>query len=384
MKNHMMTPGPTDVAAEVMLAGAMPQIHHRTPQFVKIYEEVHRLTGRVFKTTRPVWSISASGTGAMEAAVANLTYPGSRPIVIDSGWFGKRWTEISAAYGMTADVIEVPWGEAVDPGELEKRLVANPDCPAVFVQLVETATGGTQPVRELQEIVSATKTVLVVDAISGLGAEPCDTDAWRLDCVLTGAQKSLMIPPGLAFISVGPRCDAVIDKTTHPRFYFDLRKYKKGFEKLRHPFTPPTSLIQAQWKALQLLEAEGIDATVARHQRLARATRGAIEALGLELFAKSPGAVLTSVVSPNGLDSSLIVKKARDEYGLTIAGSQGPWQGKFFRIGHLGFCDDNDIILAVGAVERVLKELGVPITLGAGVARAQEILFDHKIRRNNS
>jgi serine---pyruvate transaminase len=374
MKNHMMTPGPTDVPGEVLLAEATPQIHHRTPQFQKVYEEVHTLIKHVFKTQKPVFSLCASGTGAMECAVANLTTPGSKPIVVDGGWFGKRWNDICVAYGLETDVITSEWGVAVDPAEVESRLKKNPACPAVFVQLSETSTGGIHPIKELQAICSKTDTLLVVDGISGLGAQTCETDAWGLDCVLTGAQKSLMIPPGLAYITVSDRAWTKIDASKHPRFYFDLRKAKKGYEKMDHPFTPPTSLLWGQLKALQILEAEGIDNTVARHARMADATRAAAVAMGLKLFAKDPGNVLTSVHSPEGLASGKLVKKARDEYGVTLAGAQGPWKDKFFRIGHLGYCDDNDVVLGIACLERVMNEMGVKIPFGSGVKAAQEVL----------
>lgn len=374
-----MTPGPCEVPGEVLLAEASPQIHHRTPQFRKAYEEVHRLIKLVFKTEQPVFSLSASGTGAMECAVANLTTPGSRPIVIDGGWFGKRWNDICKAYGLTADVITVEWGTAVDPAEVKRRLEANPDCPAVFCQLSETSTGALHPIEELQKIVSKTSAVLVVDAISGLAAQVCETDKWALDCVLTGSQKSLMIPPGLAYITVGARCWPKIEASKHPRFYFDLRKAKSGYDKMDHPFTPPTSLLWGQLKALQMLEKEGIDVTIARHARLADATRAAVKGMGLSLFAKNPGNVLTSVVMPEGQDSDKLVKKARDEYGVTLAGSQGPYKGKFFRIGHLGYVDDNDVIAAIACIERVMNEMGMKIPFGSGVAKAQEIFHQARM-----
>lgn len=381
LKNRMMTPGPCDVPGEVLLAEATPQIHHRTPQFQKVYEEVHRLIKLVFKTERPVFSLSASGTGAMECAVANLTTPGSKPIVINGGWFGKRWNDICKAYGLEADIIEVEWGVSVDVAEVKRRLDKNPDCPAVFVQLSETSTGGIHPIRELQEVVGKTNAVLVVDAISGLAAMPCETDAWNLDCVITGSQKSLMIPPGLAYITVNDRCWPKVEASKHPRFYFDLRKAKSGYEKMDHPFTPPTSLLWGQLRALQMLDKEGIDVTVARHARLADATRAAVKAMGLTIFAKNPGNVLTSVTMPEGHDSGKLVKKARDEYGVTLAGAQGPYKGKFFRIGHLGYVDDNDVITAIACVERVMNEMGIKIEFGSGVRAAQEVLHAARTKK---
>lgn len=378
MKKRLLSPGPCDVPPEVLLAGAAPQVHHRTPLFRNAYQRMLELIKPVFRTTRPVFPLCATGSGAMECAVANLTSPGERPIVVNGGWFGKRWNDICLAYGMETDVIEVPWGEAVDPAVVRTRLAANPAAPAVFVQLSETSTGAIHPIRELQDVCSATGALLVIDGISGVGAHECETDAWGLDCVLTGSQKSLMIPPGLAYITVADRAWERIERTRHPRFYFDLRKSRKGYEQMEHPFTPPTSLVQSQVKALELLAAEGLDVTIRRHARLAEATRRAARGMGLELFARAPGNVCTSIVMPQGLDSGVLVKKLRDEHGISIAGAQGPWKGKFFRIGHLGYVDDNDIVAVIGALERVLNEIGIRIPFGSGVAPALEYL--HAIR----
>ncbi len=378
VKNRMMTPGPTDVPAPVLLAGAAPQIHHRSPQFQAVYEEVLSLLGMVFRTARPVFPLLASGTGAMECCVANLAPAGSRPLVVNAGWFGKRWNDICLAHGLETDVVEAPWGTAVEPSAVEERLAANPDCPAVFVQLCETSTGAVHPVKELQAICSRTKALLVVDAISGLGADPCATDDWNLDCVIAGGQKSFMIPPGLSYVTVGERCWPAIESCANPRFYFDLRKYRDGHRKASHPFTPPTSLLRSQLEALRMIRSEGMDAVNVRHAKLAKATRAAMAALGLELFARTPGNALTPVVMPGGRDAGPLVKKARDEYGVTLAGAQGPYKGKFFRIGHLGYVDGNDIIAAVACVERVLDELGVPVKVGAGVTAAQESLIESR------
>lgn len=373
LKNRMMTPGPTDVPGEVLLAEATPQIHHRTPQFQAVYEEVHRLVKNVFQTTRPVLSLCASGTGAMETAFTNLVSPGDRPIYVDGGKFGERWGDLAKNFGIDIVRIEVPWGEAVDPARIASALKENPACPVVFLQLSETSTGAIHPVKVIQEIVARTNAVLVVDAISGLGAEPCETDAWGLDVVLTGAQKSLMIPPGLAYITLNEKAWRRVEVAKLPRFYFDLRIGKKAYAKMDHPWTPPTSLLWGQLKALQILEREGIHTTIARHARLAAATRAAVEAQGLRLFAaKAPGNILTSVHTPEGIDGEKLVKKMRDEYGVTIAGAQEPYKGKFFRIGHLGYCDDNDVILTLGALERCLAEMGMAVDFGKGVAAAQK------------
>lgn len=380
-KNRMMTPGPTEVPAEVLLAAASPQIHHRTGAFREVYADVCRLAGLVFATSRPVFPIGSSGSGAMECAIANLVPPGSRPLVIESGWFGKRWADICRAYGLSPVVLDIPWGQVVDPSSVARHLAADPACPAVLVQLCETSTGVIHPVQALQEICSPTNALLVVDAISGLGAEPCETDAWNLDCVLTGSQKALMTTPGLAFITVSERAWPRIEAEGHPRFYFDLRKYRKGFGSHDHPFTPPTAMLRAQRAALRLIADEGLPTMIARHARLARATRAAVEALGLKLFAASPGNVLTSVLMPEGHDSGAFVKLVRDAYGVTLAGAQGPYKGKFFRIGHLGCVDDNDIVAAIGAIERALNEIGVRVPLGAGVAAAQRVFLEARMKK---
>lgn len=383
-KNRMMTPGPTEVPTEVLLAAAAPQIHHRTEAFREVYAEVTRLAGVVFATARPVFPLGCSGSGAMECAIANLVPTGSRPLVVESGWFGKRWGDICRAYGIEPEILEVPWGEAVDPAAVAARLGRNSDCPAVLVQLCETSTGAVHPVQALQAICARTNALLLVDAVSGLGAERCATDEWNLDCVLTGSQKALMTTPGLGFITVSDRAWPRIEACTHPRFYFDLRKYRKGFPTHDHPFTPPTAMLRSQRAALRLIADEGLETMIARHARLARATRAAVLALELELFAKNPGNVLTSVLMPGGRDSGAFVRLVRDEYGVTLAGAQGPWKGKFFRIGHLGFVDDNDIVAAVGAIERALVEIGVEVPLGAGVAAAQRVLLEARLEKAGS
>ena len=373
-KHRMMTPGPTDVPSEVLLEGAKKQIHHRSVEFQRIYSEILDLLKIVFKTSRPVLPILSSGTGAMECCVANLTSLDTKPIVIEGGWFGKRWNDICCGYGLETETIQVDWGKSVEPELLEEKLIENPNCSAVFVQLCETSTGAVHPIQELQEICSKKGVLLVVDGISGVGAEKCETDEWNLDAVIAGSQKAFMNPPGLSYITLSNRAWNAVRNSKHTRFYFDLRKYLDGYEKKNHPFTPPTSLLHSQLAALKMISDEGIDNSVRRHSLLASATRAGVKALGLKLFAEHPANSVTSVWMPEGLDSSLFIKKLMAEEGVTIAGAQGPWKGKFFRIGHLGFVDSNDIILTLSAIERVLKKMGVVIELGAGITAAQNIL----------
>lgn len=380
-KHHLLAPGPTEVPAAVSLAEARTVIHHRTPQFSDIFWRAHEALKPIFKTNEPVYVLAASGTGAMEAAVANLLSPGERPLVVRGGVFGERWAKICAAYGIEPRTIDVEWGSAVDPADVEKALRAHPETPAVFTQLSETSTGAVTDIRRLAEITRRTDTLLVVDAISGLGAMPLETDAWGVDVVVSGSQKSFMLPPGLAFVTAGARAWKRIETARLPRFYFDLRAYRTSLAEKTSPWTPAISLVNALEEALRMMNAEGIDAIVARHARHAEAVRRGVKALGLELFAgKHAGNVLTSVKVPDGVDGGKFVKKLRDEYGVTIAGGQGKVKGRIFRISNLGYVDDWDIVVALAAVERGLASLGHRVEIGAGVAATQRYLAETERR----
>ncbi|MBI4367550.1 MAG: alanine--glyoxylate aminotransferase family protein [Deltaproteobacteria bacterium] len=375
-KEFLLSPGPTPIPPTVAEVGALPIGHHRTPRFSGLAKDCTEGLKTLFCTQHDVYTLAASGTGAMEAAVANLLSPGDKAIVIDGGKFGERWTKLCKAYGVSPVVLKIPYGDAIEPAAVVQALKDHPETKAVFTQLSETSTGCVYDIKALGEVVGATSAVFVVDGISGLGAERCPVDAWQVDVMVTGSQKGLMLPPGLAFISCSPKAWALVEKATSPRYYFDLRAYRKVVAEGQHPYTPAIGLLVQLAESLRLLKAETVEGVWARHQWLGDACRAGVKALGLQFFAKRPGNVLTAVKTPEGVDGGKIVKTLRDQYGVTIAGGQGEeMKGKLFRIAHLGYMDRFDIVVALSALEMTLKTLGYPVAMGAGVAAAQEVLW---------
>lgn len=372
-KNYLLTPGPTPLPPEVLEAMSRPIIHHRTPQFQSILKEATEGLKYVFQTKNEVFILASSGTGAMEAAVINLLSPGDTALVIQGGKFGERWTEICKAYGINAEIIDVEWGKAVEAAEIEKRLKASPKIKAVFSTLCETSTGVANDIEAIGKVIKDTCAVLVIDAISGLGAIDLKSDAWFCDIVVSGSQKGLMLPPGLGFISVSPKAWKLIDASKSPRYYFDLKEAKNALEKNDTPFTPAITLIIALCEALKMIKQDGLDKVFARHKKMADATRAAVGALGLKLFAPTASSdVVTAVAAPSGIDAEKLVKTMRDTYGITIAGGQAELKGKVFRIAHMGFIEEFDIIAGISCLEKVLKQMGYAFELGAGVKAAQE------------
>lgn len=378
-KKRLMTPGPTDVPPTVLAEAAQPMIHHRTPQFRKVLTEVVSGLQRIFRTQNDLLIFPAAGTGGMESAIANLCSAGDKILVASAGNFGNRWTAIAKAYGVNSDHYEVNWGESVDSQEIKKRLETDPAIKAVYVTLSETSTGVESDIQAIGEIVKSSPAVLVVDAISGLGATPLETDSWHADVVVTGAQKGLMIPPGLAMVSISDKAWKIVEQASLPKFYFDWKKAKKSMveeELANTPYTPNVSLIMQMAKSIELIEAEGLEAVWARHAKMAAAVRAGVQAMGLKLFATGkPSNAVTSIRVPEGVDGGKLFKTVRDTYGITLAGGQGQIKGKIFRIGHLGYADDWDVIAALAAVERGLREQGYQFELGAGVAAAEKVLF---------
>ena len=375
-KNYLLTPGPTPLPPQISLAMAKPIIHHRTPQFQEILKEASLGLKLVFQTVNDVFIISSSGTGAMEAAVINLLSAGDNALVVQGGKFGERWTEISKAYGINAEVINVEWGKAVSPLEISKRLKSNPQIKAVFTTLCETSTGVDNDIQAIAAVVKETSAVLVVDAISGLGAVDLKTDAWGVDVVVAGSQKGLMLPPGLGFITVSPKAWKLVEASKSSRYYLDLRKAKKALDKNDTPFTSSITLIVALNEALKMMQEDGLENIFKRHRAMADATRAAMKALGLELFsscAASDG--VTAVKVPAGIDGEKLVKTMRDTYGVTIAGGQEELKGKVFRIAHMGFIAEFDIITGISCLEKVLAQMGYKFTLGTGIKAAEEVFL---------
>jgi len=375
-KNYLLTPGPTPLPPQVSEAMARPIVHHRTPQFQAVLKEAGEGLKYVFQTQNDVFILASSGTGAMEAAVVNLLSAGDTALTIQAGKFGERWTEICLAYGVNAEVVDVEWGKAVEPKEIEKRLKANPKIKAVFATLCETSTGAATDIETLGKIIKDTDAVLVVDAISGLGAIDLKTDAWFCDVVVSGSQKGLMLPPGLGFISVSPKAWKLAEAAKSPRYYFDLRAAKKAWASTDTTFTPAITLIIALNETLRMIKQDGLENVFSRHNKMAQATRTAAKALGLELFAPTAASdVVTAVKVPSGLDGEKLVKTMRDTYGVTIAGGQSELKGKVFRIAHMGFIEEFDIIAGISCLEKVLAQMGYRFQLGAGVKAAEEVFL---------
>ncbi|BBE30750.1 serine-pyruvate aminotransferase [Tepiditoga spiralis] len=372
-KNYLMAPGPTPVPFDVLLAGAQDTIHHRTPQYVSIQKEALEGAKKLFVTENNVMLLSSSGTGAMEAAVANLVEKGDKVIVVSAGKFGERWALLCKKFESNMIEIKLNWGEAVAPEQIKEVLDANPDVKAVFTTLSETSTGVVHPVKEIAEIVKDTKAVMVVDTISGLLAQPLKMDEWNIDVVVTGVQKGFMMPPGVALISVSKKAEEVIKNCKSPRYYFDLNAYIKKYPD--SPYTPPVNLGYQLKKAVEMLNEEGIENIWERHALMADATRAGVKAMGLELFAKRPGNVLTSVKVPEGIDGAKLVKDLRDNWGVTFAGGQDHVKGKIIRIAHLGYMSQFDVIVGLSALEMAFKKAGYNVELGSAVKAAEEVFL---------
>lgn len=379
MKKYLLTPGPTPVPEEVALAGAKPIIHHRTPQFGNLLEEVTEGLKYVFQTHNDVFVITASGTGGMEACVVNTVSPQDKVLVLDVGVFGQRWEKIIRSFGVEPETIHFTWGQAVDVEMVKRKLAENPEIKVVFTQLTETSTGVVNDIKRLGEIVKETPAILVVDAVSGLAGQEMKTDEWNVDIAVAGSQKGFMLPPGLAFISVSPKAWKIIENSKLPKFYWDLKAYKKSLEeKKQTPYTPAVNLLFALAQALKMIKEEGLENVFLRHKMLASALREGVKALGLELFAQFPCEVVTSVKVPEGIDGKIIVKKMRDEYGINIAGGQQILTGKIFRIAHMGYMDRFDVIIALSALEMVLTKLGYKVELGASIKSAEKVFLQER------
>ncbi len=378
MKKRIFTPGPTSLPERVKLSQAEDIIHHRTQQFSKILEEVSQELKHVFQTNSSVLTFVASGTGAMEAAVVNLLSSGDKVLVIRGGKFGERWADICQAFRVKTINIDVEWGMAVDPAIVEKELTREQDIKAVFTQLVETSTGVVYDIEAIAKIVRKTNAILVVDAISGLGAQPLLTDEWGVDVVVAGSQKALMLPPGLSFVTLSQKAWRNVENSNLSRYYWDFKKANKFLNKKQTPYTPAISLILALKESLKLMKEEGWENVTMRHSILARATREAVSALGLSIFGYHASNVLTAVLIPSSVNEKELRKKMQDEYGILVAGGQAQLSGKIIRIAHLGWIDSLDVIAVISALEMSLKDLGYRINLGEGVRAAQKVLREYQ------
>jgi serine---pyruvate transaminase len=371
-KRYLLTPGPTPVPPEVLAAISHPVVHHRGPDFKPVYERTLARLREVFRTNQEVLLLAAAGTGAMESAVANLCSPGERVLVVSAGHFGERWRAIASAYGAEVETLEYEWGEIPSADDVAARLQELGGAKAVFITHSETSTGVVCDLQALAAAAGEHGALSVVDAVSSLGAVPVETDAWGLDVVVSGSQKALMTPPGLAMVSASERAWAGLGES--PRFYLDWERTRKGQSTLDAPFTPPVSLVAGLDVALGILLDQGLDAVFDRHVRLGRACREGAKAMGLELFSPDDdrSAVVTAIRAPDGIDATELVRSLRDRFGITIANGQAALKGKIFRIGHIGYFDVFDITTALAAVELVLADLGAEIERGVAVTRALE------------
>jgi aspartate aminotransferase-like enzyme len=365
---RLFTPGPVEIPARILRALSQVPPHHRTEVFRATMKRVTEALRELHLTQGEVFVLGASGTGAMEAALVNLLQPTDKALVIVGGKFGERWLNLVKAYGIPHDSIDVEWGHAVEVAEVERRLARDPAIRAVFSTHSETSTGAIHDVESLARLTRAKGVRLVVDAITSLGIHPLRQDAWGVDVVVCGSQKGLMIPPGLATVSLAPWAASAIESGGLPRFYFDLRKMRKSAPLGETPWTPPVSLILALEEALAMIREEGLDEVHARHRRLAMAMRAGAQALGYRLFAADPSHALTALLPPDGVDASAVIKRLREVHAMVVAGGQDDLKGKIFRIGHMGAYDLGDVLAMVGALEECATALGRPARGGGDAA----------------
>ena len=375
MKFRLMTPGPTPVPEETLLELARPVFYHRSATFRELLREVTNNLQHLFCTEREVLTLTASGTGGMEAALSSSLSAGEKVICLVSGRWGERWKQLCRALGMELVVVAVPPGESVEPRLLADALKQHPDAAAVCATLSETSTGVKNDIAAFGRIVADTPALLLVDTISGMGCMECRTDDWRIDINVTGSQKALMLPPGLAFVSVSDKAWKKIDANTGSRaFYFDLRKYRDALLSGDTPFTPANTLVRGLRVSLARLRAEGIENLWARHARLAAMARAGLQAMNLELFARVPAESLTVVRVPAGLDGQALLNRLEKEHGIKLAGGQDTLKGKVLRLAHMGHIDAFDVLSALAGLELVLLEMGHDLEPGAGLTAAQRVL----------
>jgi aspartate aminotransferase-like enzyme len=374
-KYRLMSPGPTPIPPEVSAAGALPIIHHRTPEFGEVFTRVNENLKRVFLTENDVFTYAASGTGAFEGAIQNLFSPGDKVLVVNNGNFGDRWVKMSKAFSLEVTELKYDWGLKADNDEVAETLANEPGIKAAMCVLSETSTG---VVNDIEGFAKAAENVIsIIDAVSGLGACTLRTDEWGVDVVVAGSQKALMTPPGLGFVSVSERALRAHEEARMPRYYFDWTAAKKAYAKdpPQTAWTPAVSLIIQLDIALRQLLEEGIENVFERHVLLGRAAREGIKGMGLKLFGpdEDMNSAVTAANVPEGIDGKQLVRLVFREHGIQVAGGQGPMEGRIFRIGHCGFFDSYDIIATIAAAELALESLDYPVELGSGVGAAQRV-----------
>ena len=375
-KQRLFTPGPTPVPEEVLLELARPMFHHRTADYRKMLEQVTKGMQYVFGTAQEVYTITGSGSAAMEASVACVVAPGEKMIAVRGGKFGERWSELGVAFGAKVVNLDIEWGSPVTPREIADALKANPDAVAVYLTQCETSTATVSDVEAVAKVVAQTPALLVVDGISSIGAIPFKMDAWGVDISVTGSQKALMLPAGLAFIACSAKAWKKIEATKGHAYYVSLKAYKKALAppEWDQPYTPNNALVRAAMKSLAMIKAEGIEKIWAETRKKAEAIRAAAKALGLQVYSKSPSDSVTAIVIPEGVDGENLAKVMTKDFGVKPAGGQGKLKGKIIRFTTMGYTDAWDILAAVGALEMALAKVGYKVQIGAGVAAAQIVL----------
>jgi aspartate aminotransferase-like enzyme len=377
IKQLLLAPGPTPVPARVRLAMAQPMFHHRTPQFSALFAEVRVQLQELYQTEQDVLMLAASGTGAMEAAVNNCFAPGDEVVVVNGGKFGERWLKLAATFGVTPIEIRVEWGRAVRPAQIEAALAEHPNARGVLMQGSETSPAAVHPIEQVAAITRRRDVLLVVDGITSVGVYDIPMDAWGIDVLITGSQKALMLPPGLATIALSARAWQRVESVKQPRFYFDLPRERTNQAKNTTAWTPAISLVIGLHEALAMMQEEGFANVFARHARLAAATRAGCLALGLRLVAPdNPSPAVTGVYTPDGIDGGRLFAYLRDKMKVVFAGGQDHLKGKIIRIAHIGYIDAFDTITALAALEMALKRFGHPVDLGRGVGAAEAALVD--------
>ena len=373
-RTRIFTPGPTPVAPSAQLAMASPLVHHRKDEFRELLLETRNHLQALFRTRSDVVILTASGTGAMEASVSNLLSSESRALAVSAGKFGDRWVQICRAFNVPCEVLEKPYGEAASALEIQRALEANPDIRALLIQGCESSTA---TIHDLESISRMVRTrfpdvLVVVDAITALGSQPVETDAWGLDVVIGGAQKAFAIPPGLSFLSLSSRALAAIRACPGPRFYFDLLKEVKGQRRGQTGLTPAVALVQALNRTSREMVEQGLDRILEQVEVRARCTRRGLEALGFRQISSAPANALTACYPPAGIDAARLIQSLQERFGIVVAGGQGVLKGKIIRIGHLGYFDLVDVFAVISSIEICLLELGARIDLGAGIRAAMQ------------
>jgi serine---pyruvate transaminase len=374
----ILAPGPTPVPPEVLLAQGSPLVYHRGPGFGALMRDVTGRLRELYRTDRAkIFLLTSSGTGGLESAIQNCFSPGEEVLVPLAGFFSQRWQRLAEAYGLTVHTVDEDWGTRLDPEVVASALAEHPGTTAILLTHSETSTGVIQPVEELARVANDAGVMVLVDVVSSLGAVPFAFDEWGIDVAVGGSQKALSATPGIAFVAVSERAWAVAQASANPRFYFDWREYERfaALPEPENPWTPAISVMQGLHAALELYFQDGVDAAMRRHERLSRAVKDGVRALGLDLFGQGleRNWTVTAIRAPEGISADEICDRIRADFGCVLAPGQGPLKGKVFRIGHFGYVNELDIVRGLAALEMTLERLGHPIKRGAAVAAAEQV-----------